>query len=370
MPTICLAMIVKNESHVIERCLDSVRPVIDALAICDTGSTDGTQDKIRAWAKRHNLPCVIADRPWRDFGTNRTEALALAREHPGFRADYVLMIDADDALELDPAANIDAAKAALRHTIYNVEISDTTTSYLRPALTSNNVAFVYRDVIHEWLDDAAAADKTRGRVHAFAIRRNYDGARTKDGMVAKLTRDCKLLLDAATAEPTNSRYAFYLANTYRDLEQFEDAITWYRKRLTMGGWAEELFMSSYRIAVCLGSMGRTAEAAVQFLDAANGYPHRAEPLHALALMEQRAERHRTAAIFARAGLEIPFPDGGLFVEREIYDWRLKDILAVSLYWMGDKAAALKINEEILPRVPDEQRPRIQSNIRWCLGQGP
>ena len=44
---ICLNMIVKDESQVIERCLRSVKPFIHAWAISDTGSTDGTQDIIR-----------------------------------------------------------------------------------------------------------------------------------------------------------------------------------------------------------------------------------------------------------------------------------------------------------------------------------
>ena len=44
--TLCLNMIVKNEAHVIARCLASVRPIIDYWVIVDTGSTDGTQDAI------------------------------------------------------------------------------------------------------------------------------------------------------------------------------------------------------------------------------------------------------------------------------------------------------------------------------------
>ncbi|MCJ2050481.1 glycosyltransferase, partial [Methylobacterium sp. J-070] len=41
-------MIVKNEAHVIRRCLESVRPIIDHWVIVDTGSTDGTEEVIRA----------------------------------------------------------------------------------------------------------------------------------------------------------------------------------------------------------------------------------------------------------------------------------------------------------------------------------
>lgn len=42
MPTLCLNMIVKNESNIITRLFDSVLPIIDTYCICDTGSTDNT----------------------------------------------------------------------------------------------------------------------------------------------------------------------------------------------------------------------------------------------------------------------------------------------------------------------------------------
>ena len=87
-------MIVKNEAHIIQRCLDSVRPFIDHWLIVDTGSTDGTQQLIRQHLR--DLPGELFERPWKNFGHNRTEALELARG----RADYLFVIDADEVLQL------------------------------------------------------------------------------------------------------------------------------------------------------------------------------------------------------------------------------------------------------------------------------
>src|SRR5262249_18394376 len=92
--TPCLNMIVKNEAPVIARGLASVRPILDYCVIVDTGSNDGTQNAIRP--AMADLPGELHERPWRDFGHNRTEALHLARSH----GDYTLIIDADDVLEL------------------------------------------------------------------------------------------------------------------------------------------------------------------------------------------------------------------------------------------------------------------------------
>ena len=94
-PKICLSMIVKNEAHVIERCLRSVFPFVDAWVICDTGSTDGTQEIVRQVMA--GKPGLLVERPWVNFAHNRNEALRLAQE----RGEYVFFIDADETLMLE-----------------------------------------------------------------------------------------------------------------------------------------------------------------------------------------------------------------------------------------------------------------------------
>jgi hypothetical protein len=66
-----------------------------------------TQDIIRAQLK--DIPGELFERPWKNFGHNRTEALELARG----RADYAFVVDADEVLELPvdfsvPALSLDA----------------------------------------------------------------------------------------------------------------------------------------------------------------------------------------------------------------------------------------------------------------------
>src|ERR1035437_2242264 len=94
-PTICLAMIVRDEAHISPRCLDSVMPYIDHAVICDTGSTDNTCIVARAWLKDHQIPGEVLHHPWRDFGHNKTAALIFAAKSG---CDYTLVIDADETL--------------------------------------------------------------------------------------------------------------------------------------------------------------------------------------------------------------------------------------------------------------------------------
>src|SRR3990167_6567765 len=73
---VCLNMIVKNEAHVIERCLESVLPLIDSWVILDTGSTDGTQDVIRNFFAQRGIPGELFESPWVNFAHNRNQGLS------------------------------------------------------------------------------------------------------------------------------------------------------------------------------------------------------------------------------------------------------------------------------------------------------
>ena len=93
--TICLNMIVKNESKVIERCLNYVKDHIDYWIIVDIGSTDGTQDIIKNCLR--GKQGELHQRKFVNFGHNRSEAFDLTKG----KGDYVMFVDADDEIKFD-----------------------------------------------------------------------------------------------------------------------------------------------------------------------------------------------------------------------------------------------------------------------------
>lgn len=95
------------------------------------------------------------------------------------------------------------------------------------------------------------------------------------------------------------------------------------------------------------------------------FPSRAEPLHALALYQQRKKRHHLAYYLAEIGRSVPFPEEALFVEAQVYEWKLEDIVAVSLFWIGRKTEAATLNRRLLAVVPESERARIAANLAFC-----
>ena len=76
--TICLNMIVKNESRIITRLLESALPIIDTYCICDTGSSDNTVEIIKNFFDSRGISGEVYTEPFQNFGYNRSHALQRA----------------------------------------------------------------------------------------------------------------------------------------------------------------------------------------------------------------------------------------------------------------------------------------------------
>ena len=46
-----LILMIKNEEKILKRCLEAVEKVVDCFCICDTGSTDSTQEVAKEFLK-------------------------------------------------------------------------------------------------------------------------------------------------------------------------------------------------------------------------------------------------------------------------------------------------------------------------------
>jgi glycosyltransferase involved in cell wall biosynthesis len=351
--TVCLNMIVRNEAPVIRRCLDSVSPFIDSWLIVDTGSEDGTQDRVRECLRLK--PGELHERPWRNFGENRNEALALARGG----ADYLFFIDADETLSLPPGFE----RGDLAADGYYLTCDYAGTSYHRCALVATRLPWRWDGVVHECLacDDRFSLETLDGpRIH---IR--HDGVRSRD--LQTYARDAALLEEAVRANPTSTRDVFYLAQSYRDAGELTKSREVYLQRAAMSGWDEEVWFSLYQAAVLGERLGlEPGQVTTAYLRAFQHRPSRAEPLVQLARYHRQRGEFALAYLYARHAAAMPNPADLLFLENAAYEWRALDELSIAAYYVGAQNEGREAVQRLLSsgHVPLSERPRIVQNAQF------
>jgi glycosyltransferase involved in cell wall biosynthesis len=93
-------MIVKNGERDLPECLQSVQGIVDEIVIADTGSSDASVDIARRYSAK------VLNIPWEnDFSKARNTSLAEVR------AEWVLMMDADERLDPDARSALPALLA-------------------------------------------------------------------------------------------------------------------------------------------------------------------------------------------------------------------------------------------------------------------
>ncbi len=346
-PDITLVMIVRNESAVIERCLESVKPVLSRWLIVDTGSTDDTIEKIENALS--DLPGTVHQREWVNFGHNRTEALELARGV----GSHLLLIDADMTLRIEgelPALSADAYE--LRH--------DADPAYWNPRLIRSDREWSFVGRTHEYLD--CAAPIVSDRIPQLVIEDHADGGSRSD----KFERDRVFLEQTIAENPDDLRALFYLALTLRDLGESDTAIDMFRQRALLGGWDQEVFYCLYQIGI-LQIPSDPNSAILQLLAAWNYRPSRAEPLLELARLHRQRGEYTLSALYASTGLSLPPTTDSAFVHNEAQAWALRFEHAIALYHLGFFADALELNDQLLrDGVPRDMEPWVHHNRAWCL----
>jgi glycosyltransferase involved in cell wall biosynthesis len=352
--TLCLNMIVKDEAHVICRCLDSVKEMIDYWVIMDTGSTDGTQEIIKAHME--GIPGELHERPWKNWGETRSEAFDLAKG----KGDYILFMDADDILEFDEGFKM----PALTEDQYNMWRGTKSFSYQKPQIVKGDLPWKWVGVTHEYLGcDMDYSTALLEGIHYTSID---DGATRRSSGVEKYWKNVRLLEDGLKKEPSNSRYAFYLAESYRDCGEKGKALEHFQKRIDMGGWEEEVFWSKLQIAHMLRDLGFAEKIIAEaYKDAFYYRAHRLEPLYYLADLYNKKENYAKAYEVLKVKDFVPKKNekDSLFNEDWIEEYGLLFQMSICAYYVGHYEEALQACDQLLLRedLPEEWRKMAEKN---------
>ena len=332
-PTLCLCMIVKNESKIIERLLHSVSGIIDTYCICDTGSTDDTVEKIRNYFDLKNINGIISSEPFKNFEYNRNYALKQCLK---LKADYILLLDADMILDI---RNFDKSMLKKYDCFTILQGSDTYYHYnMRIVKNVDDINLKYCGVTHEYLSTPSYFRTCEIKKNELFIVDIGDGGSKAD----KFERDIRLLTEGIKNEPDNVRYHFYLANSYRDSGKYEDAIKFYKKRIKMGGWQQEVWYSYYRIGLCYLSLNQPEKGIYWFLLGFDYFPERIENMYEVVKYYRYLGKNTLAfnycklAIDSIKNLDNHTRDGYLFLVLDSYIWALDYEYIITAYYNNIK----------------------------------
>jgi len=355
-PTICLNMIVKNETEVITRCLGSLLPVIDTWVIVDTGSSDGTQKVIKDFMASKDVPGELHERPWVNFSHNRNEALKLAEG----KADFVLFIDADEYWSYEPGF----ALPDLDKDFYYVQVSFGGMKYGRIALIRNSLPWKWEGVLHEAITPlAGATSQTLENVFNVVTT---EGARSKDP--DKYKKDAELLETALLKEPNHNRYRFYLAQSYKDAGNYPLALENYQKRIDAGGWDQEVFWAMLQKAQLQEALEKPTEDVVKSYKEAYCYrSSRIEPLYHLASYCRTKGDFKAGYEVAKIAKSVPVSDDLLFLQEWMYNYGALLEFSICAYWIEKYDECRKTSLAILAKenIPDNVKECVKRNLAFA-----
>lgn len=267
-------MNVRDAEQTIERCIRSAAPLVSNFFIIDTGSEDDTQEIVSQTTRSLGLPGWCEEADWQGHASNRSLLLDRLRNHieeGNIEADYTLMLDADMELVIDgPLPELTADE-------YSIPIHDRALIYPLPLLTSTRVRFYYASVAHAYL--ACDEPYVEGGILNQLRLIDHGGGGNRPG---KIERDRDLLALEVARNPDDRRSWFYLAQSFKDLDEVGPAIAAYKRRAELGGWDEEVYQARYQAGALLSEHVSAAEGMQWLLDAYKDKPDRAEALRVLA----------------------------------------------------------------------------------------
>ena len=347
-------MIVKNEEAVIEKCLESVKPLIDYWVIVDTGSEDQTKEKIKKTLK--GIPGELHERSWVDFEHNRNEALDLARN----KAQYLLFVDADEYLSYDDHFSLPSLEKEDGYYMKVRQIG--AVDFLRAALVKSSLPWKWSGALHESLvcETPFNLAVLEGVINLCNTHQILSG-RSVDP--EKYLNDAKRFEKLLEEDPNNSRYVYYLAQSYAAANQFERAVKNYQRRSYMPSTDDqETFFANYYAGKYLERLERWEEALDWHLKAYFLRRTRAEPLFRAAIVYRQMGNPFIGYLLTKYASQIKVPQDSC-IEYLVYDHEITieeaNCALLSGLWQEglDACNRLLANKNL----PEEVRPSVISN---------
>lgn len=219
-------MIVKNEEAMLERCLTSIKHIVDEIIIVDTGSMDKTVEIAASFnAKTYH-------HPWEhDFSKHRNQSLNYAT------GDWLFVIDADEELDSSGITKKELkrmlchadkdVKAFIINVLEKNNQDQITNTIKRARFFKNDSDIQYSGIVHN-------TPEFKGNTKNLDLNLfHYGYALPEEQMQEKFKRTSLLLHRKLEQHPDDYSAFFYLSQLCMQMGNEDKAIEWGEKYLNL-----------------------------------------------------------------------------------------------------------------------------------------
>lgn len=333
-----------NEIKHVDRFMQACRGA-DIVVVADTGSTDGTPERL---VQLGAVVRPITVKPFR-FDDARNAALALVPDD----VDVCVSLDLDEVPEESFFQKIRDGWQEGTDRVW--VLWDTGTVWANNNRLHTRHGFRWIKPCHE-VTVASRPRPLNEIVIEAVVKHEPDDSKPR-------TQYLDMLEWAVEEDPRDARMLAYLAREYYFHERWEDIVGTAKRLDALGtGWHVELSATWRNAGYAYQQLGNNEEAEFWYLKSTEQAPNQPEAWFSLSQFYYTQERWQECYDSAAAGIKHK-PDTHYLAD-ESTTWRLYDMLALSCWNLGKKGSAKKYARLATKLNPDEQR--LKDNYAYMI----
>lgn len=370
LPTVGLALIVKNEESSLPSLLESVAGAFDQVVLVDTGSTDHTIEVFTRWAGEQPATGRGFDATVHRFDWVDDFAAARAYADSFLTTEWNAWADADDILQGASNLRVLAAQAPPELAGYIFDYSYAFDHHGNCVCTLKRERLVRRGSGH-WVGRVHEAQIMNGATMlvdpqtALWVHRKQPVPEAEQPRNLRILRAWHRDIKAGRADQAElPRVLGYLGTEEAARGNHKDAVKHYRGYLRLvTGWPEERAQIHRKLSLSLMALGQPEKARAVALEALTVVPGWTDNYLSLAQAHYHLGEYDKAEHWARETLQRGQPDTLLIINPADYTWEPRLCLSAALGAQGKVDEAIQVAEEALAIIPDHPELR-QHHHGW------